>query len=113
MFRVQLSVIKHNLSEGEIGELARLAHGFVGADLCLFVKEASFMALRRCLKRKLTSTGDVWVRLLAMLLDKCCYPLRQLNAVLNPTSPMSLKVPDFAVILMQIDLTPWSPHSGA
>ena len=67
---MQLAGVKHSLREEDITELARLAHGFVGADLCLFVKEACFSALRRCLKSKLTDLDDMWVRRLSIYQHK-------------------------------------------
>ena len=59
--RIQLEGVKHNLTDEVVWEIARLAHGFVGADLCLFVKEACFNAMRRCLKSKLASPAEMWV----------------------------------------------------
>lgn len=53
--------MKHNLTDEDTWEIARVAHGFVGADLCLFVKEACFTAMRRCSKRKLANPADMWV----------------------------------------------------
>ena len=37
----------HDLTEGQLQELAAAAHGFVGADLAALVQEAAMTALRR------------------------------------------------------------------
>lgn len=58
-----MSSIKHNLTELQLAELARLAHGFVGADLLLLVKDASFKALRRCHRARLTQPEAIWVEI--------------------------------------------------
>lgn len=53
--------IKHSLDDAAISGLARAAHGFVGADLALLVKEACFHALRRCLTLESGNLDDIWV----------------------------------------------------
>lgn len=58
-----MAPLKHNVTEEQTKQLADSAHGFVGADVALLVKEASFLAYRRCIREKLTDMTKVWVDL--------------------------------------------------
>jgi SpoVK/Ycf46/Vps4 family AAA+-type ATPase len=59
--RVRMAGIKHSVTDEEALEVANLAHGFVGADIALLVREAAFRAYRRCIMEKMTDMTKVWV----------------------------------------------------
>ncbi len=67
--RVRMGGIKHSVTDEQIREVADSAHGFVGADVALLVREASFKAYRRCIREKLTDMSQVWVMLLLLPLQ--------------------------------------------
>jgi AAA family ATPase len=48
ILRVILKDIPHSLTPGNIAAAAQSAHGFVGADLSLAVKEAALLSFRHC-----------------------------------------------------------------
>ena len=82
--RVLLKDIKHKLTELETEELSKMAHGFVGADLCLLVKEAGFKAVCRCHTAGLSQTDDLWVIFWSDT-DSCKVPTRIFVSCTGPS----------------------------
>ena len=59
--RVHMRGLRHNLSDDQINEIAKRAHGFVGADLASLCDEAAYNCLRRAVHDKITDEDKVWV----------------------------------------------------
>jgi len=62
--RVKLAGLRHTLTEEQVAAMARVAHGFVGADIAALCSEAAMTALRRCVAADgagITLVGDVRV----------------------------------------------------
>lgn len=83
--RVLLKDVKHKLTGLETEELSKMAHGFVGADLCLLVKEAGFKAVCRCHTAGLTQSDDLWVDLKPDT-DSCRVPTRVSEPCIAPST---------------------------
>ena len=56
-----MKALKHNLSDEQVEDLAKKAHGFVGADLASLCDEAAYTCLRRVIRDSVSDEAEIWV----------------------------------------------------